>query len=393
MVVPNSKLEPFARAEDPLAKLRLLRGMKVEAIRGSTGLAIFRQGLLRAGLDEKALELREFSRAPEIISSLVAGHLEAGLLWSPYMTLAEDRDLGIALWMSDILQDHVCCRQIARDDFLQNMDATVEYLVGILKADMLLRRSRSDPKLRSKLMADVRCYLTTLTVKQLQLESFGEDPRTTISPDLDREGIEDYLKAMETAGLMRGDQCANVREKIRPDFMQAAYRRLGCKEAIARNCVDKRAAVRVREPPVRRRPIVAHALYADPCGRLAACAAVLVISLALVETLVPNAPAPLLRGSHVAGTRPEGEARPLARAAGVGSLGNIGAAGRRRVLGGLRLFISRPAVRRRGPVRVLHGLGRPESPTPAGSRSAARRVQTGAGLPPEFRGHVEVRRG
>lgn len=242
LVVPKGSLETFARAEDSEAKLRLLRGKKVGAVRGSTGLAIFRQGLLRAGLDEKALELREFSKPSEIISSLVTGGLEAGLLWSPHMTLAEDRGLEIAMWMSDILKDHVCCRQIARDEFLQDMDATVEYLVGILKADMLLRRSQSDPKLRSKLMADVRRYLTTLTEKQLELELFSEDPRTTISPDLDRQGIEDYLKAMETAGLMRGDQCANVREKIRPDFMQAAYRRLGCKEAIARNCVDKRAA-------------------------------------------------------------------------------------------------------------------------------------------------------
>jgi NitT/TauT family transport system substrate-binding protein len=242
LVVPKSELETFARAEDPLAKLRLLRGKKVGATRGSTGLAIFRQGLLRAGLDEKALEIREFSKPSEIVSSLVTGGLEAGLLWSPHMTLAEDRDLGIALWMSDILKDHVCCRQIARDEFLQDADATVEYLVGTLKADMLFRRSQSDPKLRSKLMADVRHYLTTLTEKQLERELFGEDPRTTISPDLDRQGIEDYLKAMETAGLMRGDQCANVREKIRPDFMQAAYRRLGCKAPIDRNCVDKRAA-------------------------------------------------------------------------------------------------------------------------------------------------------
>jgi hypothetical protein len=37
-------------------------------------------------------------------------------------------------------------------------------------------------------------------------------------------------------------------------------------------------------------PVLAHALHADPYGRLAACAAVLVISLALVETLVPNTP-------------------------------------------------------------------------------------------------------
>ncbi|MGH9892714.1 MAG: ABC transporter substrate-binding protein, partial [bacterium] len=242
LVVPKSTLETFAEAGDPVAKVGLLRGKKIGAVRGSTGLAIFQQALVRAGLNEKDLELREFSKPSEIISSLANGNLEAGLLWSPHMTLAEGRGLGIALWMSDILPEHVCCRQIARDEFLEDPVAIVEYLVGILKADMLLRRSRSDPELRSKLMTHVRRYLTTLTEKQLELELFSADPRTTVSPDLDRQGIEDYLKAMETAGLMRGDQCANVREKIRPDFMQAAYRRLGCKAPIARNCVDKRAA-------------------------------------------------------------------------------------------------------------------------------------------------------
>jgi len=227
---------------DTLDKLRTLRGRHVGAVRGSTGLAIFRQGLVKAGLDEKALDLREYGKPADVISAVVAGDLDAGLLWSPHMTLAQGRDLKVAIWMSEILKDHVCCRQIARDEFLQQARPTVEYLMGILRADQALRRSHADPALRARLMRDIRHYLPTLTDRQLARELFDDDPYTTVSPGIDRAGIDEYLKAMETAGLLRRDQCANVRDKVRPDLMLEAYVRLGCKRDIARACLEKRAA-------------------------------------------------------------------------------------------------------------------------------------------------------
>lgn len=63
-----------------------------------------------------------------------------------------------------------------------------------------------------------------------------------MSPDLNRQGIREYLAAMETAGLMRKDQCTNVEDKVKSSFLEKAYERMGCLPQIARACVEKTAA-------------------------------------------------------------------------------------------------------------------------------------------------------
>lgn len=242
LVVQPELLVAMQKAKGANEKMALLRGKKVGAVRGSTGLAVFRQGLAHAKMDGKALDLRDFQKPSEIISALLAHDLDAGLLWSPHMTLAEDKGFNIGMWMTEILPHHVCCRQIARDEFLANEQAVVEYLAGLLRADKKLREARSNPATKSRVMTAVKKYITTLTDKQIEIELFAESPRTTVSPDIDKDGINRYLTAMQTAGLMRKDQCTNVEGKIKTTYLQKAYERLGCSPAIAKSCVTKRSA-------------------------------------------------------------------------------------------------------------------------------------------------------
>lgn len=239
LVVQPELAQPMTRAKSVNAKVLLLKGKKVGAVRGSTGLAIFRQALVHAGLADKLLDVRSFSKPSDIISALVAHDLDAGLLWSPHMTLAEGKGLHIGLWMTEVLPHHVCCRQIARDDYLANESAVVEYLVGLLRADRILRTARTKPEERKRVFQAIRSYMPTLNDHEINLELFDVHPRTTVSADLSRQGIHDYLEAMQTAGLMRKDQCQNVEEKVKPLYLQKAFERLGCSANVARSCVDK----------------------------------------------------------------------------------------------------------------------------------------------------------
>lgn len=220
-------------------KVRLLKGKKVGAVRGSTGLAIFKQAMFHSNVTDKDLDLRTFTKPSEIISALVANDLDAGLLWSPSMTLAEGKGLKIGFWMTEVLPNHVCCRQVTRDDYLKNEGALVEYLAGLLRAEKKLMQAKRDPKIKTEVFKAVRSYLPTLNDQEIQIELFDQHPRTSISPDLDRKGIHNYLSAMETAGLMRHDQCQNVENKIRPEFLEKAYQRLGCSATVAKACVAK----------------------------------------------------------------------------------------------------------------------------------------------------------
>jgi NitT/TauT family transport system substrate-binding protein len=220
-------------------KVRLLKGKRVGAVRGSTGLAIFKQAMFNSNITEKDFDLRTFTKPSEIISALVANDLDAGLLWSPSMTLAEGKGLKIGFWMTDVLPNHVCCRQVARDEYLKNDVALVEYLAGLLRAEKKLMQARRDPRVKAEVFKAVRSYLPTLNDQEIQIELFDQHPRTSVSPDLDRQGIHNYLAAMETAELMRHDQCQNVEDKIRSEFLEKAYQRVGCSATIAKSCVTK----------------------------------------------------------------------------------------------------------------------------------------------------------
>jgi len=232
----------FKGAKTAEEKIRLLRLKTVGAVRGSTGLAILKEGIHRVGLPQKEVDLRDFTKPPDIISALTLGNLDAGLLWSPHMTLAKSRGLEIVMWMDEVLPNHVCCRQVARDDFLSQRDAVANYLAGLLKADKILRTARTDSRQKARVFGAVKKYLTTLSDAQLESELFDRKrPMTTVSPDLNRSGIDAYLDAMQTAGLMRPDQCRTVRDKVKEEYLVLAYQKIGCTPAIARICVDKPA--------------------------------------------------------------------------------------------------------------------------------------------------------
>ena len=223
-------------------KILALRGKRVGTVRGSTGLAIFREALVKAGLTEKDLDVREFTKPSEIINAMVLGDLDAGLLWSPHMTLGKERGLDVVMWMSEVLPNHVCCRQVANDSFLVNRDAAAEYLAGLLRADRKLREAKLNPNVKAQVFQAVRHYLTTLNDRQVDAELFDAVPYTTVSPDLNRPGIHEYLNAMRTANLMRQDQCDNVERKVKAEYLQLAYQKLGCTVSGAARCVNAPAA-------------------------------------------------------------------------------------------------------------------------------------------------------
>lgn len=236
VVAPAAFKPQFDAAKSLNAKIALFKGKRIGAVRGSTGLAVLRQGLRGAGLDDRTVEVKEFNKPSEIVSFLVSGNLDFGLLWSPHMTLAEAKGLPIVMWMTEILPNHVCCRQVARDEFLSNREALAAYLAGLIRANGRLDEARRTGDGKAAIVNALSKYLTTLTPDQMDLEIFGSRPRTTVSADLDAAGIDAYLKAMQAANLMNPQQCDSVRAKVKSDFLELALVQLGCTAAAAKEC-------------------------------------------------------------------------------------------------------------------------------------------------------------
>jgi len=232
VVVRNELVERFQGLSGK-ALLQAFAGLRIGSLKGSTGDAIFRMNT--QGIN---LILQDSYRQPkDLITDLKTNQLDGAVLWSPHMSIVEADGAGkIVLWMDELMPDHVCCRQVVREDFLAgNEDAVVAYMQGLIRAMAFFQ----DPAHKPAVLRAVQKYVTTKP-EIVELELYGsaqQGRRTTLSVDLDQSGIEAYEHAMQDAGLIKANEARRVREHIIPRVMQKAYEGLGLSAENARLAV------------------------------------------------------------------------------------------------------------------------------------------------------------
>jgi ABC-type nitrate/sulfonate/bicarbonate transport system substrate-binding protein len=241
VVVPASQSAKFLAAKGS-AKLQLFRGLRVGTVRQSTGDALFRKAIRDAGL-EKAVDIREYNDPTALLAELRGQFINAAVLWSPHMSKAEDGQppMKIVLWMDEVLPSHVCCRQVVHDAFLkQQRTAVVAYLAGIIRA----MKFYSDVNNKERVLTIAAKWIPGTSREILEKELYIPDPahhghsRTTLSTDLNEDGIKDYVKAMEkTTGLESSKP--SILDKVDRTAMVSAYKYVGLSDSEAERCVSQ----------------------------------------------------------------------------------------------------------------------------------------------------------
>lgn len=202
-----------------------LKGKRIGTVTQSTGDSIFRSAVARRRLGP-SVSIQTKQSPSDILNDLQAGSLDAGVLWSPHMTRAESMGMRIVLWMDQLLQNHVCCRLVARNEYVKQHPAAVtSFLTGILKANQEFSKLPSDT-----VFAILNRYLVpTLSNDALRIELYGDQakgiqPRTSISPDIYAGRIAEYLVAMRDAELLSTRQSELVERGIVQLHMARAYK-------------------------------------------------------------------------------------------------------------------------------------------------------------------------
>ena len=205
----------------------MLKGRRVGTLQQSTGDSIFKAAVANRGLAKQIVIERKTSPS-EILTGLQGGVLDAGVLWSPHMTRAEELGMPIVLWMYQLMptHDHVCCRLVCLRAFAQQNEVAIDdFLAGILKAYKVYLEAN-----HGHVSAAVGKYLSpALSDKDLELELYGDpknhlNPRTSISPDIFEAGVNSYLDGMRDAGILTSEQTALVRNSISKRYLASAYR-------------------------------------------------------------------------------------------------------------------------------------------------------------------------
>ncbi len=116
--------------------LKNFKGATIGAIRLATGDVVFRAALYDVGIDwKKDLTIKEFDSPAAVLEAIKKGSLDAGLLWVPYLTMAEKQGLKVVKYSGDVIKGHTCCRQVALTTTLKERQPDFEhFLTALLKA-------------------------------------------------------------------------------------------------------------------------------------------------------------------------------------------------------------------------------------------------------------------
>ena len=121
-------------------------GKTIATVRLSTGDVVFRGGLHKAGVDwKKDVTIKELDSPGAVLEAVKKGSVDAGILWPPFLTLAEQQGLKVALRSGEVLPSHTCCRQVALADKVKAREPDyVKFVRALIRAHAFYKANQDE---------------------------------------------------------------------------------------------------------------------------------------------------------------------------------------------------------------------------------------------------------
>ena len=170
--------------------LKNFKGATIGAIRLATGDVVFRAALYDVGIDwKKDLTIKEFDSPAAVLEAIKKGSLDAGLLWVPYLTMAEKQGLKVVKYSGDVIKGHTCCRQVALTTTLKERQPDFEhFLTALLKAYKFYLTDKN---------GTVEAVSKYVTIDKADLLKDIYDGHLLVSPDPHRKSVLQFWDFMK----------------------------------------------------------------------------------------------------------------------------------------------------------------------------------------------------
>lgn len=170
--------------------LVVFRGKTIATVRASTGDIHFRDALTQAGLDlKKDITIQELSSPADVLEAVKTGKVDAGLVWTPYMELAQSEGLPVVLYTGDLYPKHPCCRiAVLTDTLNSNRDTYVRFERALIESYKWLKENPD---------ASVDVVGKYVTVNRSVLKDAMTNGKTYNSPDPNTHAIEKIYTMMK----------------------------------------------------------------------------------------------------------------------------------------------------------------------------------------------------
>lgn len=151
------------------ANLQDLSGKVIGTVIYVPGDFVFKEALTQMGIN---VTYREYLAPSDALTALEDDKVDATILWEPYVTLAEYRNLTIAFWDAHVYpKEYPCCLIVFLDSFVKsNPEAVVKFIRALIKAEKLVEDNPSEA------FPLVKKYLPGIPVEIVYKSAFYLDP-------------------------------------------------------------------------------------------------------------------------------------------------------------------------------------------------------------------------
>lgn len=186
---------------DELKDIKNYKGKKIASVRLSTADVIFRGALLDAGIDWKQgdAQMIEMESPAATMEALKKGRVDAALIWTPYVAMAEDLGVKVAMYITDLYENNVCCRQaVLRDNLKDHPELWENFMTALIKAYDFYQNNHEET-------IDITAKYVRVDKKYLEKETYAADATMICSPDPMKSSVNKYWGIMKQTGFIKTD--------------------------------------------------------------------------------------------------------------------------------------------------------------------------------------------
>ena len=197
--------------------LKNLKGKTIATVRLATGDVVLRGTLLEQGIDwKKDLKVIELDSPAAVLEAVKKGNVDAGVVWTPYIKMAEDQGLQIVKYSGDMLKSHACCRQVALTSKIEENPQDYEkFMTALIKAYAFYQTNQDET-------VDIISIYVKIDQEIIKAETYGGHIHSI--PDPNKAGVQKFWDFMNKAGYISSD--LNIDDHINTDIYQHALANL-----------------------------------------------------------------------------------------------------------------------------------------------------------------------
>jgi len=187
---------------DEMKDLKNYKGKKLATVRMSTADVIFRGALLDAGIDYRKgdMEIIEMESPAATMEAVKKGAVDAALVWTPYVAMTEDQGVKVAMYITDLFENNVCCRQaVLRDKLEADPELWEHFMAALIKAYDFYKSNPEET-------VEITSKYVKVDKKYLEKETYAPDATMVCSPDPLRNSTIKFWNIMKQTGFIESEE-------------------------------------------------------------------------------------------------------------------------------------------------------------------------------------------